>query len=242
MTQGGTSFGRQRLRLLHRPCCLHFNQRRPSLKQATGLLLSGKGSPGADQMPPGEVFRLVLGKLTNCPEKAGGLKGSTQHFILEGRDGVDAMEQGYVRGFDAAHARSATAKPLHAALARRALLRLDTMATSHPRPLAVPRPELPRLCPARLPRWDRGIRRVKIRRPSAPPGGPATAATHEHTYSIRTGIAIPRAAQPERSVMTTAMLVLVWCLSASRFRDIAAVANRACHRRDLDGGASGQTR
>ena len=52
----------------------------------------------------------------------------------------------------AAHARSATAKPLHAALARRALLRLDTMAASHPRPLGVPRPELPRLCPARLPR------------------------------------------------------------------------------------------
>ena len=31
----------------------------------------------------------------------GGLKGSTRHFILEGRDGVDAMERGYVRGFDA---------------------------------------------------------------------------------------------------------------------------------------------
>jgi hypothetical protein len=31
----------------------------------------------------------------------GGLQGSTQHFILEGRDGVDAMERGYVRGFDA---------------------------------------------------------------------------------------------------------------------------------------------
>ena len=46
----------------------------------------------------------------------------------------------------------ATAKPLHAAMARRALLRLDTMATSHPRPLGVPRSELPRLCPARLPR------------------------------------------------------------------------------------------
>ena len=47
---------------------------------------------------------------------------------------------------------SAAAKPLHATLARRALLRLDTMATSHPRPLGVPRSELPRLCPARLPR------------------------------------------------------------------------------------------
>ncbi len=39
-----------------------------------------------------------------------------------------------------------------AALARRALLRLDTMATSHTRPLGVPRSELLRLCPARLPR------------------------------------------------------------------------------------------
>src|ERR1700731_988335 len=38
----------------------------------------------------------------------------------------------------AAHARSAAAKPLHATLARRALLRLDTMATSHPRPLGIP--------------------------------------------------------------------------------------------------------
>jgi hypothetical protein len=35
------------------------------------------------------------------PFISGGLKGSTQHFILEGRDGVDAMERGYVRGFDA---------------------------------------------------------------------------------------------------------------------------------------------
>jgi hypothetical protein len=37
----------------------------------------------------------------DCPLAMGGLKGSTQHFILEGRDGVDAMERGYVRGFDA---------------------------------------------------------------------------------------------------------------------------------------------
>src|SRR5262245_27739518 len=36
-----------------------------------------------------------------CPLSGGGLKRSTQHFILEGRDGVDAMERGYVRGFDA---------------------------------------------------------------------------------------------------------------------------------------------
>src|ERR1700730_12275706 len=37
----------------------------------------------------------------DCPDTDGGRKGSTQHFILEGRDGVDAMERGYVRGFDA---------------------------------------------------------------------------------------------------------------------------------------------
>jgi hypothetical protein len=35
------------------------------------------------------------------PVLKGALKGLTQHFILEGRDGVDAMERGYVRGFDA---------------------------------------------------------------------------------------------------------------------------------------------
>src|ERR1700739_2546378 len=51
----------------------------------------------------------------------------------------------------AAHARSAPAKPLHAALARRALLRLDPMAAPHPCPLGVSHPELPRLCPTRLP-------------------------------------------------------------------------------------------
>ena len=48
------------------------------------------------------------------------------------------------------HASRSTAKPLQAALARRALLRLDTMATSHTRPLGVPRSELLRLCPAGL--------------------------------------------------------------------------------------------
>src|SRR6266496_694295 len=51
----------------------------------------------------------------------------------------------------AAHSRSAAPEPLYATVARRAFLRLDTVAASHPRPLGVPRPELPRLCPARLP-------------------------------------------------------------------------------------------
>jgi hypothetical protein len=36
-----------------------------------------------------------------CLRTEGGFKGSTQHFILEERDGVDAMERGYGRGFDA---------------------------------------------------------------------------------------------------------------------------------------------
>src|SRR5437667_12896599 len=53
----------------------------------------------------------------------------------------------------AAHARSAKAKPLHAPLARRALLRLDSMAAPHPCSLGIPRPQFPRLCPARLPRY-----------------------------------------------------------------------------------------
>jgi hypothetical protein len=39
----------------------------------------------------------------------------------------------------AAHARSAKVKPLHATLARRALLRLDSMATPDPHSLGVPR-------------------------------------------------------------------------------------------------------
>jgi hypothetical protein len=39
-------------------------------------------------------------------------------------------------------------EPLHATLAGRALLRLNTMATAHPRPLGIPRPQLPWLRPA----------------------------------------------------------------------------------------------
>jgi hypothetical protein len=52
----------------------------------------------------------------------------------------------------AGHARSATANPLHATLAGRALFRLDTMATSHPRPLGISPPQLPWLRPTCLPR------------------------------------------------------------------------------------------
>src|SRR5207244_2899228 len=49
--------------------------------------------------------------------------------------------------------RSAKVKPLHATLARRALLRLDSMAAPDPHSMGVPRPEFPRLCPACLPRY-----------------------------------------------------------------------------------------
>src|SRR5262249_30488453 len=54
----------------------------------------------------------------------------------------------------AAHARSAKVKPLHATLARRALLRLDSMAAPDPHSLGVPRPQFPRLCPACLPPYS----------------------------------------------------------------------------------------
>ena len=53
----------------------------------------------------------------------------------------------------AADARSTTVEPLYATLARRAFLRLDTMAAPHTRPLEILHPELPRLCPARPPRY-----------------------------------------------------------------------------------------
>src|SRR6266404_3412210 len=53
----------------------------------------------------------------------------------------------------AAHARSAKVKPLHATLARRALLRLASMAAPDPHSLGVPHPELPGLCSTRLPRY-----------------------------------------------------------------------------------------
>src|SRR5262249_16896119 len=52
------------------------------------------------------------------------------------------------------HARSPKVKPLHATLARRALLRLDSMAAPDPHSLGVPRPQFPRLCPACLPRYS----------------------------------------------------------------------------------------
>jgi hypothetical protein len=43
-------------------------------------------------------------------------------------------------------------QPIHQTLARRALLRLDSVAALHPRPMGVSPAKLPRLPPARLPR------------------------------------------------------------------------------------------
>ncbi len=68
----------------------------------------------------------------------------------EGRHRDDRAASGQPK--QAAHARSAKAKPLHATLARRAFLRLDSMAASDPHSLGVPRPQFPRLCPTCLPR------------------------------------------------------------------------------------------
>src|SRR6516162_11864884 len=71
----------------------------------------------------------------------------------------------------AGHARSAKVKPLHATLARRALLRLDSMAAPDPHSLGVPRPQFPRLCPACLPRYSLQtiLRRVLVRSDNFPP-------------------------------------------------------------------------
>ena len=68
------------------------------------------------------------------------------------KDGIEMINAASQQQKQAAHARSATAKPLYATLARRALLCLDSMAAPHPRPLGILRPELPRLRTARLPR------------------------------------------------------------------------------------------
>src|SRR5262249_30815643 len=62
-------------------------------------------------------------------------------------------------------------KPLHATLARRALLRLDSMAAPDPHSLGVPRPQFPRLCPACLPRYSLQtiLRRVLVATIAFPP-------------------------------------------------------------------------
>ena len=68
------------------------------------------------------------------------------------KDGIEMIAPHRSKQKQAAHARSATAKPLYATLARGALLCLDSMAAPHPRPLGILRPKLPRLRTARLPR------------------------------------------------------------------------------------------
>src|SRR5262249_32044510 len=75
---------------------------------------------------------------------------STRRGVAQGRHRDDRAASQQQK--QAAHARSATAKPLYATLASGALLCLDSMAAPHPRPLGILRPELPRLRTARLPR------------------------------------------------------------------------------------------
>src|SRR5215831_14596973 len=75
---------------------------------------------------------------------------STRRAVAQGRHRDDRAASQQQK--QAAHARSATAKPLYATLARGALLCLDSMAAPHPCPLEILRPELPRLRTARLPR------------------------------------------------------------------------------------------
>src|SRR5215472_13543693 len=104
-----------------------------------------------------EVLRRVLMDVANELRDKGALD-EAECFI----DATFAMAKGGGAGIgptkrgkgmkQAAHARSATAKPLYATLARRALLCLDSMAAPRPRPLGILRPELPRLRTARLPR------------------------------------------------------------------------------------------
>src|SRR5262249_20171120 len=92
------------------------------------------------------------------------IEAKPENFIADPASGARPPHRGVAKGRhrddraasqqqkQAAHARSATAKPLYATLARGALLCLDSMAAPHPRPLGILRPELPRLRTARLPR------------------------------------------------------------------------------------------
>src|SRR5262249_54337226 len=95
-----------------------------------------------------EVLRRVLMDVANELRDKGALD-EAECFI----DATFVMAKGASQQQkQAAHARSATAKPLYATLARGALLCLDSMAAPHPRPLGILRPQLPRLRTARLPR------------------------------------------------------------------------------------------
>src|SRR6516164_5121789 len=82
------------------------------------------------------------------------------------KDGIEMICAASGQPKQAGHARSPKVKPLHATLARRALLRLDSIAALDPHSLGVPRPQFPRLCPACLPRYSLQtiLRRVLIKR------------------------------------------------------------------------------
>src|SRR5215467_9555988 len=93
---------------------------------------------------------------------------STRRGVAQGRHRDDRAASQQQK--QAAHARSATAKPLYATLARGALLCLDSMAAPHPRPLGILRPQLPRLRTARLPRCPlQAILREVLFIPASPP-------------------------------------------------------------------------
>ena len=66
------------------------------------------------------------------------------------RDGIEMIAPHRSNRMQAAHARSAPATAIRKALGGRALLRLDPMAASHPRPMGVLPTKLPRLRPTRL--------------------------------------------------------------------------------------------
>src|SRR5262249_46603529 len=105
----------------------------------------------------------------------------------------------------------------HATLARRTLLRLDSMAAPDPHSLGVPRPQFPRLCPACLPRYSLQtiLRRVletsgptgRVRSPSRLGTTPASSArrlsvlaSHVGQHAFSLGIAWETRPWPHRPV------------------------------------------
>src|SRR5215467_9954155 len=110
---------------------------------------------------------------------------STRRGVAQGRHRDDRAASQQQK--QAAHARSATAKPLYATLARGALLCLDSMAAPHPCPLGILRPELPRLRTARLPRCPLQaiLRQVLLIQSSAERHGPACHRKHRSFPRVR---------------------------------------------------------
>src|SRR6266700_328474 len=108
--------------------------------------------------PSRSAFGAAMFRLLHDRSQAGKLdrrsrlrQRSARCGAAKGRHRDDRAASGQPK--QAAHARSTKVKPLHATLARRALLRLDSMAAPDPHSLGVPRPQFPRLCPACLPRY-----------------------------------------------------------------------------------------